>query len=299
MWTYYALLLAYWVLGRLPCRVTYGIARLAADTSYLLRADIRRNVQANMRQVLGDEASERQVRTAAREVVRNAARYYADLIRMPHLDLPRFCERYLTLEGLSYLQEAVAGDRGAVLASAHFGNPEISLQPLALGIQVLALTEPLNPPQLMRLTQRLRAAHGHIFLPVSLNSAKEAVRRLKSGGIVAILVDRDIQGHGLPVPLCGRPTPIPAGAVELATRTGADLVPCFVHRERGFRYHAQIGPPVPLVRSADTREDLRVNCANLMARFEEHLCADPGQWVVLESVWPEHRAAVEPSSQAG
>lgn len=287
MWKYYALLLAYWLLGRLPRRVIYGIARLAAEAVYLLRADIRRHVQANMRQVLGREAGQRFVRRGAREAVRNAARYYADLIRMPHIDLRRFCEQDLTLEGLHHLQKALAEGRGAVLASAHFGNPEIAVQALALGVRVLALIEPLEPPQLLRLTQRLRSAHGHIHLPANFSGVKEALRYLRSGGTVAILFDRDIQRRGVPMPFCGRPTPMPTGAVVLALRTGADLIPSFVHREPGFRYHAYMGPPLPLVRTGDEQEDLRLNSANLLARFEEHLRSDPGQWAVLEPVWTD------------
>lgn len=291
MWKYYALLLAYWLLGRLPRRIIYGIGRLAAEAAYLLRPDIRRHVQANMRQVLGREASQRDVRRAGREAVRNAARYYADLIRMPHIDLPRFCERDLTLEGLSHLQRALTQGRGAVLASAHFGNPEIAVQALALGIRVFALTEPLDPPQFLRLTQHLRSAHGHTYLPVSLSGAKKAVRYLRNGGTVAILIDRDIQRRGVPTPFCGRSAPMPTGAVELALRTGADLIPCFVHRERGFHYHAYMGPTLSLVRSGDAQQDLRVNSANLLARFEEHLRSDPGQWAVLEPIWTDDATA--------
>jgi lauroyl/myristoyl acyltransferase len=298
MWKYYALLLAYWLLGRLPVRIIYGVARLAAEAAYLLRADIRRHVQANMRQVLDPEASQHLVRRAAHEAVRNAARYYADLIRMPRIDVHRFYQHDFTLEGLSHLQKALAEGRGAVLASAHFGNPEIGVQVLAaLDIRVLALIEPLEPPQLLRLTQRLRSAHGHTYLPVTFSGVKQALRCLKSGGTVAILIDRDVQRRGVPLPFCGRPAPMPTGAVDLALRTGADLIPAFVHREPGFHYHGYIGPPLSLVRTGDEQRDLRVNSANLLARCEEHLRSDPGQWAVLEPVWTDN--ASEPATSSG
>lgn len=288
MWKYYALLLAYWLLGRLPRRIVYGVARMAAEAVYVLRASIRRHVQANTRQVLGPDASQYLVRRAAREAVRNAARYYADLIRMPHMNVHRFYEQEFTLEGLSHLQKTLAEGRGAVMASAHFGNPEIGVQVLAaVGIQVLALIEPLEPPQLLRLTQRLRSAHGHTYLPATFSGVKEMLRHLRSGGVVAILIDRDIQGRGVPLTFCGRPAPLPTGAVDLALRTGAELIPAFVHRERGFHYHGYIGPPLPLERTGDEQRDLRINSVNLLARFEEHLRSDPGQWAVLEPVWTD------------
>jgi KDO2-lipid IV(A) lauroyltransferase len=288
MWKYYALLVAYLLLARLPRRINYGIACFVAEAVFLLRADVRRHVQANMRQIQGPEASQSSVRRAAREAVRNAARYYADLIRLPRMDLHHFCEHDLTVEGLHHLQKALAEGRGAVLASAHFGNPEIVVQALALGIRVLVLVEPLEPPQFLRLTQRLRSAHGHTYLPANLSGIKEALRYLRNGGTVAVMIDRDIQRRGVPMPLCGQPAAMPVGAVGLALRTGADLIPCFVHREQGFRYHAYMGPPLSLLHTGDEQKDLLVNSVNLLALFEEHLRTDPGQWAILQPVWTNY-----------
>ncbi len=288
MWKYYALLVAFGLLGRLPRRVIYVVARLGADGTYLLRPRIRRHVQANMRHVLGPEAGPGEVARAAREAVRNAARYYADMIRMPHMDVSEFYERDLTLDGLHHLRKAMDEGKGAVLVSAHFGNPEIAVQGLAAaGIMVLALTEPLEPPQLFALTQRLRSTHGHTHVPAGFGGVKKALRRLRSGGVVAILMDRDIQQRGLPMPFCGSDARIPTGAVELALRTGAELIPAFVYRERGFHYHAYMGPPCEVVRTGDQERDVWVNTANLLSLFERHLRSDPGQWAVLEPVWPE------------
>ena len=45
-------------------------------------------------------------------------------------------------------------------------------------------------------------------------------------------------------------TTIPLGAVELALRTGADLIPAWAWRIDGFRFRAVIGPPMELVRTA-------------------------------------------------
>lgn len=288
MGKYYALLLAVWVLGPLPVRVIYAVARLAADAVYLLRPGIRRAVRSNMRHVLGPAASSRQVERATREAIRNAARYYADLIRMPRLNVRRFYERDLTLDGLPYLQQAIRGGKGAVLASAHLGNPEIAVQALAsVDILVLALTEPLEPRRLFDLTQRLRSGHGHTYRAADFGGVKEALRRLHAGGTVAILIDRDIQGRGVPLPFCGAEARMPMGAVDLALRSGAELIPAWVHREPGFHYHAYMGPPLPLVRSGDRQHDLRTNSARLLALLEEHLRADPGQWAVLERIWPD------------
>jgi KDO2-lipid IV(A) lauroyltransferase len=301
VWKYYEMLWAYRLLGWLPDRIRYGIARIISDLTYLLGRNMRRNVTANMRQVLGPQASEQEVRRCVREAFRNAGRYYADLIHIPRLDIDKFRRERLQLEGLHYLTEARDAGRGAVVVSAHFGNPEMAVQGLAsAGVHLYALTEPLDPPQLSDLTHWLRSQHGHVYRTVSFGAVKEAIRRLKHGGLIAILVDRDIQGNGVPVQFFGAEMRIPLGAIDLALRSGADIVPAWVWRKPGYRYHAVLGPPLPLVRTGDADADVQANAQALMELCERVLRSDPGQWLVMERVWPlpkESKAPAKPAVQ--
>ena len=286
MWKYYVLKLAYLLLGRLPLRVLYGIAHMVGDGAYLTRRGARRAVIANMRQVMGPKASEREVRGAAREVFRNAARYYADLLHVPRLDVQRFYREQLDMEGVEYLEEARRSGRGGVLVSAHFGSPEMAVQGLAAaGFKIFALTEPLQPQALSDFTHWLRSRHGHEYRTVGFSGLKEAIRRLKQGGLVAIMLDRDVGGTGVPMQFCGAETRIPLGAVDLALRTGADLIPAWAWRIDGFRFRARIGPPLEVMRTGTFDTDVRVNAERLLALFEGHLRAYPGQWAVLEPIW--------------
>lgn len=288
MWKYYVFRLAYLLLGRLPVPALYGIARVVGDGAYCFRRSTRAAVSANMRRVLGPEARERDVRRATREVFRNATRYYADLIHMPRLDVQRFARERLELEGTEYLRAARDAGRGAVVVSAHFGNPEMAVQGLAAhGLLFFGLTEPIQPQALSDLTHWLRSRHGHTYRTVSRGGLREMVQRLKQGGLIAILLDRDIGGTGVPMQLFGAETRIPLGAIELALRTGADLIPAWTWRRPGYKFHVRIGPPLELVRTGSFDEDVRANARRLLDLFEANLRTDPGQWAVLHPIWPE------------
>lgn len=288
MWKYYVLRLAYLLLGRLSLRTLYGIAHIVGSGAYLFRRRARRAVIANMQQVMGPHASEGDVRRAALEVFRNAARYYADMIHVPHLTVEHFRAEQLELEGVEYLEEARRSGRGAVLVSAHFGSPEMAVQGLAAeGFPIFALTEPLQPQKLSDFTHWLRSRHGHEYRTVGFGAIKEAIRRIKKGGLVAILLDRDVGGTGVPMQFCGAETRIPLGAVDLALRTGSYLIPAWAWRIDGYRFHARIGPPMEMVRTGDPDKDVLVNAQRLLALFEGHLRAYPGQWAVLEPIWRE------------
>jgi KDO2-lipid IV(A) lauroyltransferase len=291
MWKYVLLLLSVHLLGWLPARVLYGLANLTGELAYILFVRVRHNVWDNMRHVMGPAAPKAELRRAARQVFRNTARYYVDLISRPRLDPQRLYERHLTHYGLEEnLLAPLKQGKGVVLASGHFGDAELVIQGLLpLGVKALALTEPLDPPALSRLVHRLRSSTGHTFLPVSLSNVKATLRYLKAGGPVALMCDRDIEGRSLRVPFCGAPASMPVGAVELAMRTGAPLVPTFSHRRSGNHYEVFAEPPVDLARTGDPQADLKTNVCRLLQRFEPHLRNDPGQWTVLEAVWEDSK----------
>jgi lauroyl/myristoyl acyltransferase len=287
MWKYLLILSCARLLGRLPIRVLYLLAAVAAFLIYTFSGRLRRNVWDNMRHVMGPSTPKKELRRAARQVFSNWAKSYADLIHLPYLNLDKFFQQKLVYHGFEdVMLPAIANGKGVIITSGHFGNVELAIQSfLVKGVKVTVLTERLQPPSLSRLVDGLRANKGHTFLPVSIGSIKLLLRSIKTGGVVGIMCDRDIEGQSIHVPFCGTPTNMPVGVVELATRTGATIVPIFVHRKNGNACEAFLEPPLELVSSGDPQADLKTNVRRLLERFEAHLQRDPGQWTVLETVW--------------
>lgn len=299
LWKYYTMLAVVHTIGRLPLGWRYGIARFVADRVYNRHRGIWRNTRSNVRHVLGTDAEERDVDRIARQCARNTGRYYADIVGMHRMNVRKFFSNDLILEGLNYVTDAQGAGRGVVLASAHYANPEFAVQALAAaGLQVMALVEPLEPPPLGELMRRLRTVHGHDYQPVSFGAIKKAMAWLRGGGVVAILIDRDIQKRGVEIDFCGAPARFPTGAVDLALRTDAVLVPGWVRREGGFKIRAVLGPPLDLVVTGSADADARTNTARLLALFEKHLKEDPGQWSVLDPIWPVIDSAGAPTDRA-
>jgi lauroyl/myristoyl acyltransferase len=286
MWKFLLLFLSLHTLGRLPLGALYRLCDLVGEGLYLLAPRLRRRVLDNMRHVLGPQAPRREVGRAARSVFRNVARYYADLITIPRLDVREFHDRRLRYWGFDeHVLPALQRGQGVIVVSCHFGSPELAIQGLiARGVRALCLTEPLSPPRLSRLVDRLRSSQGHTFLPVGVGSVKAAVRLLKRGGLVALLGDRDVVGPRALLPFLGQETYVPTGPVELALRTGALLVPVFSYRRDG-RIEVLVEPPLELERGGSLEEDVRLNTLRFLERFERHLRRDPGQWIVMEAIW--------------
>jgi lauroyl/myristoyl acyltransferase len=295
-WKQWALSLAGLLGSSLPHPAAYGLARLAGDAAYRWRHAVREDVEDNMRHVLGPEASQESVSRAAREAFRNVARYYVDLIRLPHLDLNRKLGHDVRLHDFDKLKSRLDAGQGVVTATAHFGNPEMAVQVGAhLGLNILVLAEPLSPPAFAEMMTRLRKRLGARYENVGFTTIATSLRHLRDGGCVAITCDRDIQDKGVPLPFFGVETRLPLGAVELAARTGASLMPAYVRRSgRGFDIHFE--EPLPLLDTGRPKEDAIANAKALLARAEEWIRSDPGQWMPLERIWkplPEPKVRAE------
>ena len=277
----------------LPVSVGYRISDWVGDITYFIRVNARRAVTDNMRHVLGPEAPRAMVRACAREAFRSVARYYFDLIKTPHQSPEELFRKRLIVHGFEHLQQAVASGRGVIVFSGHFGNPEMAVQAaLAHDIRILTLTEPLNPPILAAFIRKLRSSLGQEFPAVNLANIKIAIRRLKRGGVIGIMGDRDVQGTGVPMKFFGDEAVMPTGAVELAMRVGAVIMPIFAHRRPGNKIEVFIYPPLEMARTGSFERDVRTNVATLLGYLERHISQDPGQWMVLEPVWQRHQRGI-------
>ena len=300
MWKYFLFLIAIQTIGRLPLGFGYALAELAGRLAYRLVSGNRRNVISNLRRVMGAEAPEREVQAAARKVFVNVAKYYVDLVRMPHMNLDDFYRRRFRYYGFDeYLLTAVAEGKGVIVLSGHMGNPELAVQGmLPRGVKAFALTEPLQPPRLSRLVDRLRASKGNVFAPVGFAGVKRVIQTIRAGGVVALMGDRDIEGPRASLPFFGEEALMPVGPIEVALRTGAPLLPCFTIRTRGGNIEAFVEERLELQWTGDMEADARAGALLFLQRLERRLREHPDQWVVLESIWDGGTAGSEPAPVA-
>jgi KDO2-lipid IV(A) lauroyltransferase len=230
-------------------------------------------------------------RRAARRVFAYYGRYYAETFWIR----PRRRQAILdtcTVENLEGLQAAIAAPQGIVLSVAHLGNWEAAgLRSASEGARVLAAAEGLSNERLVRWFVDMRAVMDIdvviVRRGVSTTAALQA--RLESGGVVALLFDRDLKGRGIPVTLFGEETTIPAGPLTLACRTGAIVLPVGVYHKRRAGHIFHIYPPLEVPAEGTLEEQVRVGSQRLAGALEDMIRRAPEQWHVLQPVWPSDR----------
>ena len=113
-------------------------------------------------------------------------------------------EQRVKLTGYEHLTKVLDSGRGVIVGTAHYGNPEIAVQVAGvLGLDVLVLAEPLQPPSFAAHMERIRTAFGTKYIDVGFGAIADCIRHARKGGVLAIAADRDIQGKGVPIAFFG------------------------------------------------------------------------------------------------
>ncbi len=287
MWTYIAFRIAGFTIARLPTKVGYLIARLAADTVYIFRPSLRAAVAANMRRVLGPEIDNTILKRAVRGVLRNAAKNYFDLIHLPYMKLNDI-DSCITVHGWHNFEDALSRGKGVILVTAHLGSFDMAGQILAArSAKVTALVETLKPAALLDHVIALRRSKGLTCIPAQLGVVEVVTQALHRGETVGLVCDRDIGKDGFKSEFFGEETRLPAGAVRIAMRTGAAVVPAFNLRRGDGRYDAYFEPALDIIPSGD--DAVARNMEQVIAVMEKYIRTSPEQWVVLSPIWQSEK----------
>lgn len=283
------------VAARFP-RVCYRLALGAAWISWRVRPAMRRRVIRNLLPLCeGDSA---RAKSEGQRVFQYVAQYYVDLATIPRRRMARFERDHLTLlhrENLGALEQP-----GPIVAvSAHTGNAELAVQALLYrGRGFVALVEALSPPSISEYMLRLRSAAGGRFYETDFAGVRACLEALKHGQVLGLMGDRDIQHTGVCITLFDRQVHVPRGPWELARRTDALILPVFCRRLHNDNFEVDIGVPFRVGVDDTPEADIRKAAEHYASLLEAHLRRDPGQWVVLEDFWQEHRCLEDVEAQA-
>ncbi|HJX39411.1 MAG TPA: lysophospholipid acyltransferase family protein [Anaerolineae bacterium] len=283
---------SYRVLGAVapvvPRRLGYWLAERSATLAYRLRRSSGAALRENLSHVLGAEVDDAAVESAALGVFRNLAKNYFDLFHKHRLSTED-ATATINVCGLHHLQEGLRDGRGLVVVSAHFG-PFDALWQIGrrLNLPLTAPAEHLEPERLYQYICTLRDREWVRLLPVD-GPLLQVFRALNRGEIVAVAGDRLVTGNGIEVEFFDAPARMPDGPVQLALRTGANILTCFAVRQRDNNVVLHIEPPLQLERTGDFTLDVKVNVRKVVARLEEWIGRYPDQWLVLEPIWGDGR----------
>ena len=278
------------VVAALPSRVAYAVADLAGEAWYRFAPARRRLVAANLGRVCaatGRPSRGAPLRVLVRAAFRNHARYYVELLRAPHYPADRIDE-IIDVPGWDGLATALTSGPG-MLVSSHLGNFEpFGVYITAHGIHPLAPVEEIEPRALFDFLVSRRGGASIELVPLS-RARRELSARLRAGGTVGIIGDRDLSGDGHPVTMFGHPTTVPLGPSVLAVTHRVALVVGRCLRTGPDRFRAE-GELIPVPSTGNLRADATALAARMAERFERDIGEAPEQWWgAFQPFWPDLR----------
>ncbi len=287
--------IAYWLataplLALLPAGLAYRAACWRADWAFRSWPEKRNEVARNLRQVLGTELAEDEAERLARDIFRTRSCEVVDLMRLR--GRARSLVKLVEVRGREHLDAALAGGKGAILCSAHFGSYECAFSLLhADGVPVTSIGRwwwnyPPGRSSVVRRTwdfvfaRRVRRHRRRPNIepwPGRLQVAVQAAAALRANEVVTICseappldaeLDRTIE-----VPFLGRQARLLPGVVTLARLTGAPVLMVSVHRSADYRHQVlELSAPVPM------DGETAVAFERCTAAMDAAIRAHPAEW---------------------
>lgn len=232
------------------------------------------------------DSSEAERRKILRGCFESLGRQLALVSHFPHLSPARLPE-ILSVEGIENCATAYSGKRGVVYFSGHFGGWEATYLAIsAAGFPVSVLVRQIDNPLVEAFVDKLRTGFGTRTIDKK-KSGREMVRRLKSGEILGILADLNMQEHeGVFVDFFGVPASTTVGAAKLALRANAPVLPVFsVWQPDKRKYSIQIEPPIESVSTGNETRDALELTQKITSVIEDYIRRYPEQWLWIHKRW--------------
>jgi lauroyl/myristoyl acyltransferase len=259
-----------------------------ADSVWLRHGKGVHRLESNLRRVLGAHATEELVRRTTHQGVRSYFRYWCEVFQMPRMRTEELVGR-VRREDEVRMRDAVAAGRGMILSLPHMGNWDLAGAWLAgTGVPFTTVAERLEPESLFDRFVEFRESLGMEVIPLTGGERPPydvLAERLRAGGTLCLLADRDLTSSGIEVDFFGARARMPAGPAALAHDTGAALLPTTIsYPDRWsarIRFHRQVEVP-----ARGAREDkIRVMTQRVADAFAEAIAEHPQDWHMLQKVW--------------
>lgn len=275
-----------WAVVRgLPDGVAVALFDAGADLAWRRGGPGVDRLRANLARV----APEADLDALARAALRSYARYWREVFRLPGLS-PEAVAAATQTTGREILDDGLRAGRGVVLALPHLGNWDTAaVWLLAQGVPFTTVAERLRPEALFDRFVAFREGLGMEVLALTGGQRPPfdvLAERLGSGGVLALLSDRDLTPRGIEVDLFGARTRLPAGPAALALRTGAALIPTtLAFRPQGWaiRFHEPVVPT-----------DVARMTQGMADAFAVGIAAHPQDWHMLQRLWLDDLDPADP-----
>ena len=275
-------LFAWRVVRWLPEEIAYGLfyqmGRVLAKREGKSVARLRSNLER-----VKPEYTAAQMDMLMQASMRSYMRYWCDTFRFPDWSKERMTQT-VEVHGEHLLMDAIAAGTGVIVALPHAGNwDHAGAYFCSKGVKLATVAERLKPELLFQKFLAHREAMGMEVLALDSRSIATLAKRLREGGLVALVADRDLSQTGVTVNFFGGLARMPAGPTVLAINTGAPLLTAYVsYTQKGIHINFEL---VQVSQTGTQPERVQETVQRCADNFAKGIANDPEDWHMLQRIW--------------
>ncbi|MEV6295144.1 phosphatidylinositol mannoside acyltransferase [Streptomyces sp. NPDC051896] len=271
---------------KLPEPVAVRLGQTIADLAWKQRSKGVQRLESNYARVVPGAGPER-LRELSRAGMRSYLRYWMESFRLPAWSRERVKSGF-DPKDIHFLTDGLAAGGGVILALPHMANYDLAGAWVTTKLETpfTTVAERLKPETLYDRFVAYREGLGMEVLPHSGGAAFGTLaRRLRDGGLVCLVADRDLSASGVEVDFFGEKTRMPAGPALLAQQTGALLLPVTLWYDDSPVMQGRVHPPVEVPESGSRGEKTSVMTQALADAFATGIADHPEDWHMLQRLW--------------
>jgi KDO2-lipid IV(A) lauroyltransferase len=271
---------------KLPEPAAVRLGRSIADLAWRRRGKGVLRLEANYARVVPDAGPER-LAALSRAGMRSYLRYWMESFRLPAWSADRVRGGFAPKD-VHHLTDGLAAGDGVILALPHLANWDLAgaWVTTELNTPFTTVAERLKPETLYDRFVAYREGLGMEVLPHSGGAAFGTLaRRLRAGGLVCLVADRDLSASGVAVDFFGETARMPAGPALLAQQTGALLLPVTLWYDDSPVMRGRVHPPIEVPESGTRTEKTSVMTQALADAFASGIADHPEDWHMLQRLW--------------
>lgn len=220
----------------------------------------------------------------AKENFKNMGRSFIEVMKI-YYGLGKGIIDSVEIRGAENYRKAKAKNRGVIVITGHCGNWEMAA--IVFGFKVDAIygvARRQNNPYFHAFVGRLRATYGNRII-YKEGALKSILSVLKKNQTVGILMDQAVlKNEGYIIDFLGRPAWTTKMPTLIARRTGAAVVPAFLHRE-GNGHVFTIYPEVELSNNEDDETAIIEDTKRFSGYIENYIKQHPTEWLWIHRRW--------------
>ena len=190
--------------------------------------------------------------------------------------------KYISIEGIEYLEEIKKNKKKVVFVSGHFNNFELmAMQIENSGIDLAAIYRPLNNIFLNKTMEKIRKNYiCKVQIKKGKSGTRDLLKHFKKGYSIALMIDQRVS-EGVQVKLFNNnayTTTIPA---QIVKKYNCEIVPVYIYRLNKSFFKMTVYKPIKFEKDISIENITQ----ELNYKLEKMIIKNPEQWIWSHDRW--------------